>query len=314
MAEPFIHPQAIVQTDEIGSDTRIWALAYGLAGSRIGSDCNVCSHVLIEGDVVVGDRVTIKSGVQRWNGVRLGNDVFVGPNATFTNDLFPRSKMRPDAFVETTVEEGASIGANATILAGITIGRGAMVGAGAVVTRSVPPHAVVTGNPARIRRYIASEPAIGASADRNASDAPGVHDTLLPGVKLHRLATHRDLRGSLVATEFAQQMPFEPVRSFLVFDVPGSEIRGKHAHRACHQFLTVVAGACSSAVDDGGKRDQFRLDSPSIAIHVPPMVWASQFGHSDDAVLQVFASHAYDSADYIRDYDDFLSEVGARSP
>jgi UDP-2-acetamido-3-amino-2,3-dideoxy-glucuronate N-acetyltransferase len=311
MADPFIHPRAIVETEEIGSDTRIWALAYVLAGSRIGSDCNVCSHVFIEGDVLVGDRVTIKSGVQLWDGVRLGDDVFVGPNVTFTNDPFPRSKMRPDAFVQTHVEAGASIGANATILAGVTIGRGAMVGAGAVVTRSVPPYAVVTGNPARIRRYVTSEPEVGTSAPQSAPDAPGVYDSLVPGVRLHRLAVHRDLRGSLVATEFAQQLPFEPARSFVIFDVPGAEIRGEHAHRACHQFLVVVAGACSIAVDDGSHRDQFRLDSPSMAVHVPPMVWASQFRHSDDAVLLVLASHVYDPADYIRDYADFLAAVGA---
>ena len=114
---------------------------------------NVCSHVFIEGDVVVGDRVTIKSGVQLWNGVRLENDVFVAPNATFTNDLFPRSKA-PTEFLATRVCKGASIGANATVLAGVTIGEGAMVGAGAVVTRSVPPHSIVVGNPARIQRTV----------------------------------------------------------------------------------------------------------------------------------------------------------------
>jgi acetyltransferase-like isoleucine patch superfamily enzyme len=154
MGDPFIHPQAIVETTAVGEDTRIWALAYVLAGARIGRDCNVCSHVFIEGDVVVGDRVTVKSGVQLWDGVRLEDDVFVGPNATFTNDLFPRSKSRPERFLETRVAAGASVGANATILAGVTIGSGAMVGAGAVVTRSVPPKAVVAGNPARVLRYL----------------------------------------------------------------------------------------------------------------------------------------------------------------
>jgi len=158
LSDYFVHPQALCETAAVGAGTRIWAFAYVLDGARIGRDANVCSHVFIEGDVVVGDRVTIKSGVQLWNGVRLEDDVFVGPNATFTNDLFPRSKHRPERFVETLVERGASIGANATILAGVTIGRGAMVGAGAVVTRSVPPHAVVTGNPARVRRFVEPGP------------------------------------------------------------------------------------------------------------------------------------------------------------
>ncbi len=309
MAAPFLHPQAIVETPDIGTDTRIWAFAYVLAGARLGRDCSVCSHVFIEGDVVVGDRVTIKSGVQLWDGVRLGDDVCVGPNVTFTNDLFPRSKAPPDEFTPTTVEDGASIGANATILAGVTIGRGAMVGAGAVVTRSVPPHAVVTGNPARIVRYLASERTGGTTEARAHPAGTGVVESLVPGVRLHHLALRRDLRGSLVAAEFGEHLPFQPVRSFVVFDVPGARIRGEHAHRICHQFLIVVAGACSISVDDGHARDEFRLDSPSMALHIPPMVWASQFRHSDDAVLLVFASHAYDPGDYIRDYADFLAEA-----
>lgn len=117
-------------------------------GHARGADCNVCDHVFIENDVLVGDRVTIKCGVQLWDGVRLEDDVFVGPNATFTNDIFPRSKQYPQAFAHTEVRRGASIGANATILPGVTIGSRAMVGAGAVVTRNVPPNAVVVGNPA----------------------------------------------------------------------------------------------------------------------------------------------------------------------
>jgi acetyltransferase-like isoleucine patch superfamily enzyme len=156
MNDYFVHPQALCETTSVGTGSRIWAFAYVLDGARIGCDANICSHVFIEEDVVIGDRVTIKSGVQLWNGVRLEDDVFIGPNATFTNDLFPRSKSRPERFVKTVVAKGASIGANATILAGVTIGRGAMVGAGSVVTRSVPPNAVVMGNPARIQRYVES--------------------------------------------------------------------------------------------------------------------------------------------------------------
>ncbi|MBM9595164.1 acyltransferase [Roseitranquillus sediminis] len=147
-----IHRLADVMTDAIGAGTRIWQFVVVLEGARIGRDCNICAQCLIEGDVVVGDRVTVKSGVQLWDGLRVGDDVFIGPNATFTNDLFPRSRQRPEAFARTLIEDGASIGANATILAGLTIGAGAMVGAGAVVTKSVPPGAVVVGNPARTLR------------------------------------------------------------------------------------------------------------------------------------------------------------------
>ena len=154
MAPSFIHPQALCESQAIGEGTRIWAFAYVLEGARIGRDCNVCSHVFIEDEVVVGDRVTIKSGVQLWNGVELEDDVFIGPNATFTNDLFPRSRQRPETWLRTRICRGASIGANATLLAGITIGEQAMVGAGAVVTRSVDPDAVVAGNPARVIRSV----------------------------------------------------------------------------------------------------------------------------------------------------------------
>lgn len=148
----FIHSHALVESKKIGNNTRIWAFAHVLPGASIGADCNICDHVFIENDVIIGNRVTVKCGVQVWDGVRLEDDVMVAPNATFTNDLYPRSKQ-PFEIRRTVVERGASIGANATILCGVTIGRGAMVGAGAVVLKDVPPYAVVVGNPARIIRY-----------------------------------------------------------------------------------------------------------------------------------------------------------------
>lgn len=151
------HANSIVETDQIGSGTRIWANAHILPGAIIGQDCNICDGVFIEGNSSIGNRVTIKCGVQVWSGVHLEDDVFVGPNATFTNDSFPRSKDHSKPILETRVCKGASIGANATILPGITIGRYAMVGAGAVVTKTVPPFAKVVGNPARIVGYINAE-------------------------------------------------------------------------------------------------------------------------------------------------------------
>jgi UDP-2-acetamido-3-amino-2,3-dideoxy-glucuronate N-acetyltransferase len=152
--KPQIHPLADVQTDHIGPNSRIWQFAIILPNARIGADCNICSHVFIENDVIIGDRVTVKSCVQLWDGLRVEDNVFIGPNVTFTNDPFPRSKQYPAAFAGTTVKAGASIGGGAIILPQITIGRGAMVGAGAVVTKSVPDSAVVLGNPARVVRYI----------------------------------------------------------------------------------------------------------------------------------------------------------------
>lgn len=151
----FKHPQALIELGAtIGEKTNIWAFVHILPGAIIGDDCNICDHVFIENDVIIGNRVTIKCGVQLWDGVKLGDDVFVGPNVTFTNDKFPRSKKYPSQFLKIIVKEGASIGANATILPGITIGRKAMIGAGSVVTKDVPDYALVLGNPARVVRIL----------------------------------------------------------------------------------------------------------------------------------------------------------------
>src|SRR5215210_5739353 len=129
----FIHPHALCESAAIGENTRIWAFAHVLPGATIGRDCNICDYVFIENDVVVGDRVTIKCGVQLWDGLRVADDVFVGPNATFSNDKYPKSKQYQTRVLETHVGRGASIGGGATILPGLKIGAGAMVGAGSVV-------------------------------------------------------------------------------------------------------------------------------------------------------------------------------------
>lgn len=152
--EYFVHDAALCESANVGPGTRIWAFAHILPGATIGSDCNICDNVFVENDVVIGDRVTIKCGVQLWDGIKLGDDVFVGPNATFTNDLWPRSRQLQDEPTRTRVEQGASIGANATILAGLLIGRYAMVGAGSVVTRDVPAGAIVYGNPAQFHGFV----------------------------------------------------------------------------------------------------------------------------------------------------------------
>jgi len=153
-ADVFVHPLADVHAASIGFGTRIWQFVVILEGARIGADCNICSHCFIENDVVVGDRVTVKSGVQLWDGIRLEDDVFIGPNVTFTNDRHPRSKHYPLEFRGAIVKAGASVGGGATLLPGVSIGRGAMVGAGAVVTESVPDGAVAVGNPARLVRVL----------------------------------------------------------------------------------------------------------------------------------------------------------------
>lgn len=149
MTAAYVHPLADVQTRQLGAGTRIWQFCVVLPGARLGSDCNVNAQCLIENDVVVGDRVTVKPGVQLWDGLRVEDDVFIGPNVTFSNDKYPRSKRPPAGYTPTVLRRGASIGANATVVCGVEIGAGAMVGAGSVVTRSVPAGELWWGNPAR---------------------------------------------------------------------------------------------------------------------------------------------------------------------
>jgi acetyltransferase-like isoleucine patch superfamily enzyme len=144
-----IHPNALVESRSIGAGTRIWAFAHILPGAVIGRHCNICDHTFLENDVRIGDRVTVKSGVFLYDGAVLEDDVFVGPGVTFTNDLRPRSRRRPAKYLAVVIRRGASIGGGAVLLAGVEIGEYAMVGAGAVVTRSVQPHTLVVGNPAR---------------------------------------------------------------------------------------------------------------------------------------------------------------------
>ncbi len=151
---PYIHPLSDVQSPHIGEGTRIWQFCVVLPEAQIGIDCNICSNVFIENDVVIGDRVTIKCGVQLWDGLRISNDVFLGPNVTFANDPFPRSLQQPEKYAITTIHRGASIGANATLLPGLIIGAGAMIGAGSVVTKDIPENELWLGNPARFHRKL----------------------------------------------------------------------------------------------------------------------------------------------------------------
>ena len=306
----FAHPSAIVESSRIGRNTRVWAFAHILPDASIGEDCNICDHTFIENDVIVGNRVTIKCGVQLWDGITLEDDVFVGPNATFTNDPFPRSKQYPEAFTRTVIRKGASIGANATILPGLTIGQHSMLGAGTVVTKDVPPFAIVVGNPARIIGYV--------QANKNNTNPPSkvvnkmTEDLGIGGATLYELPIVSDLRGNLSFAEYEQSLPFIPKRYFLVFDVPSRDVRGEHAHRECHQFLVCVKGSCSIVVDDGRNRSEILLNRPNLGIHIPPLVWATQYKYSQDAVLMVLASDTYKAEDYIRDYDIFLQEVKQR--
>ncbi len=214
------------------------------------------------------------------------------------------------------IGEGAVVGAAATVgegaivTAGVRVGAGARVEAGAVVTRQVPPRAVVQGPAATIVGYADVPAHLPASL---APLAPGVIDSVVAGVRLHVLREVRDMRGDLCAAEVGSDLPFVVRRSFLIYNVPNAELRGEHAHRRCAQFLMAVKGSVRVMVDDGRQREEFSLDRPNLGLYLPPMVWGTQYRYSDGAVLLVLASDPYDPADYIRDYGEFVALVGAKA-
>jgi dTDP-4-dehydrorhamnose 3,5-epimerase-like enzyme len=207
------------------------------------------------------------------------------------------------------LRDGCSIGANATILGGLTIGQSAMVGAGAVVTHDVPPFAIVAGNPARIVGYEGEHDEPNATA----TTAPDVD--LPGGARVLELPEVADLRGTVTFAEVASDghdglIAFTPQRLFAVYAV-SSGVRGAHAHRSLHQLLVCVAGSCRITLDDGRRRAEVVLDRPNRAVHVPPLVWSVQYGHTPDAVLVVLASEPYDADEYVRSYDEFLALLGS---
>ena len=304
-----VHPSSLCEAKNIGDGTSISAFSRIHEKAIIGKNVTIGEHAFIENDVSIGDNVIIQSGVTLCNGIRVLDDVFIGANATFTRNLQRRSAERLYEHIETVICKKASIGANATILPGITVGQNAMVGAGAVVTHPVPPHAIVVGNPARIVGYVDSRKAtMDDNLTRSSMDfLTKVKQTRVKGVTLHRLSLIRDMRGNLTVGEFEREVPFVPKRYFMVFDVPNTRIRGEHAHRLCRQFIVCVKGSFAFVADDGTKREEFMLESPSIGVYIPPLVWGVQYKHSHDSATMVFASDYYDPADYIRDYDEFLS-------
>jgi len=312
MNDYFVHEKGLCESNKIGNKTRIWAFTHILPGAVIGENCNICDNVFIENDVKVGSRTTIKCGVQLWDGVRLGDDVFIGPNVSFTNDPFPRSQKYLTAFPLTVVEDGASIGANATILPGICIGKGAMVGAGAVVTRNVPPNAIVLGNPARIQSYVRPIDMQPQSVIDFSNPNEKINDIDFPyslgvgGCSLWKLNTYSDMRGQLSVAEFDKDLPFVPKRQFFTYGAGNKYARGEHAHKQCSQFLIALQGSLSVILNDGKNSCEVRLSTPSIGLLLSPGIWGTQYKFSRNTVLSVYASHAYDNNDYIRTYSEFI--------
>jgi len=251
----------------------------------------------------VGTSCKIMVGAFVGEGVILNRSVVIEPNATVlgqeTHERTP-----------TVIGAGVRIGAGAVIYAGVTIGAGAVVRPGTVVTRSVPPTAIVEGNPATIVGYVDTErdiDSLGKAGSRAGNST--VEHTPVRDVTVHHFPVIQDLRGNLTVGEFEKQIPFVPQRYFMVFGVPNREVRGEHAHHLCHQFLICVRGSCAVVADDGVKRFEIDLDTPSKGLYLPPMTWGIQYKYTPDALLLVFASHHYDAGDYIRNYDQFLAEV-----
>lgn len=236
------------------------------------------------------------------------------------------------------VESGVSIGCR-TILAGdgivirasarldaacvigeyVTIGQGAWVRAGSVVLRSVPPNAIVEGNPAQVVGYLSSAEKKGRLHPRHV-DIHSLEHLSRParaplGVGQSALFLMRrfaDARGALTVGEVPTEVPFAPARYFAVFDVPSIELRGEHAHKRCQQFLICVHGSCRVLLDDGAQRCEVTLDRPDMGVFMPELIWGTQYRYSPDAVLLVFASRPYEAEDYLRTYDDFLVELDRR--
>lgn len=273
-------------------------------GALIGRGTTLGAHVVVDVGVSIGVDSSIGAGVHVAAGVQIGSAVSIDPRVVFAPIPLGASSS------PTTVRDGAAIGAGSVIFAGVVINSKAIVRPGSVVMRSVPPAAIVEGNPAAIVGYVDADH--GPATAMQSSMVEGknsVELTPVNGVTVHTFPVIRDLRGDLTVGEFERQIPFAPRRYFMVFGVPSKELRGEHAHRECHQFLICVRGSCAVVGDDGTRRAEVVLDAPNRGVHLPPMTWGVQYKYSADALLLVFASHHYDAADYIRDYADFIALI-----
>lgn len=269
-----------------------------------GARCDIAPSAVIGLDVQVGNDVTIGAGAIVLGPCSIGDRCVVAAGCI----VDPGAGAADSRLV---LESDVHLLAGVTIAARITVSRGATVHPGTMVQRAIPPHAIVSGNPAQIIGYALSDSGpVRANKTSTAEHTTGSENSRVRGVTLHHLPRILDLRGNLTVGEFDRSIPFIPKRYFMVFGVPNAEIRGEHAHRVCQQFLICANGSCHVVADDGKHREEFVLDDPAIGLYLPAMTWGIQYKYSLDAVLVVFASEYYDTKEYIRDYPDFLDSSG----
>ena len=308
-----VGPNAVIYYDVvIGARALIGDGASIREQCRIGDDCLISRCVTVNYNVQIGDRTRIMDNTHITGNMRIGSDCFISLCVGTTNDnAIGKLPYDPERVRGPIVEDGAAIGAGATILPALTIGRNSIVGAGSVVTGNVQANAIVTGSPARVTGYVEMTKAATKRYAFDASDAgqPSASSTSVAGVTVHQLRFVEDMRGNLSVGEFAREIPFVARRFFSIFDVPGSRVRGEHALKACDQFIICLKGRASVVIDDGTKREEVLLDRPNIGVYIPAMIWTTFYKFSPDAILLVFASTYYQHTEYIRDYQEYLGIV-----
>lgn len=218
------------------------------------------------------------------------------------------------------IRAGARLDAACVIGEGVTVGQGAWVRAGSVVLRSVPPNAIVEGNPAQVVGYLSGadfrrpRPRHIDLQEWEHSPRPAKVPLGVGNAAIYLMRKVVDARGALTVGEMPDEMPFRPERYFVIYDVPSAELRGEHAHKRCEQFLICLHGSCRVLLDDGKNRCEVTLDRPDAGLYMPAMIWGTQYRYKDDAVLLVFASRPYEASDYLRTYDDFLAALNGSPP
>jgi acyl-[acyl carrier protein]--UDP-N-acetylglucosamine O-acyltransferase len=276
--------------------------------AAVEASADIASEVEIGAYVSIGDDAVVATGAILDAGARIGTGVIVGPSAKIgANSVIAggSSESRP-----TRVAEHAEIGAAAVVGPGVHIGHHAVVAPGTTVGSDVPPYAHVQGDSGRIVGYAGENSASLLSRARPQDfDSSALDAVSADGVRLVRAAVAEDLRGSLVAYEHDEQLPYRAARAYLVFDVHGNQARAEHAHRECHETLVCAAGSLDVLVDTGSARAQVRLQNPAVGLYLPPMTWRVIVNHSPGAVLMVLSSLPYDPDDYIRDYPTWEAMV-----